>query len=120
MARKIVTNILNIFIEENISRNSGSLESAKVFLEQKLDSAIIKLEQVNKETADFQRKYSEELIDFNALTSRKRSIQTRLCNLHAEYNLLSAQKGDLNKQILEIPKILVTTEGLGDSYESCT
>jgi len=106
LAQKIVTNILNIFIEENISRNVGGSDTAKTFIDHQINNTIKKIENLDRKIADFQRDNSEELVDYSAIIARKQGIEMNLRSLRNDYSLLNSQISQLNRQLGSVQKYI--------------
>lgn len=90
MAQRVVQNLINIFVEENISSDRDNINQAIRFFEDQLAARARELEDAEKRRADFEQKYLGRLPGAGgAIGQRLMQAQQDLANVEQE--LVQAQ-----------------------------
>lgn len=102
-AQKIVSTLMDIFIEDNTKRTSSD-DSSITFLERQMKEATDALNELNEKIADFQRRYPDELVEASAIAARRRAIEGNLRNARAERNAADSEVRYLTAQLQRTPQ----------------
>ena len=89
MAQRVVQNLINIFVEENISSDRDNLNQAIRFFEDQLASRARELEEVEKRKSSFEQKYLGRMPGSGDIASRVTLAQSELDRV--DQDLVQAQ-----------------------------
>lgn len=114
MAQRVVQNLINIFVEENISSDRDNINQAIRFLEDQLAQRGRELEEAEQRRAEFEIKYLGRLPGQGDATSRLMSAQMEIDRIDQELVQARTSIGGLSAQLASTPATLPT---VGGGYE---
>ena len=119
MAQRVVQNLINIFVEENISSDRDNLNQAIRFFEDQLAQRARELEEVEKRKSQFEQRYLGRMPGSGDISSRMAASETELSRVEQELvqanGSLRALRGQLRGTPATIPSPLFNVGGEGFS-----
>jgi polysaccharide biosynthesis transport protein len=106
MAQRVVQNLINIFVEENISSDRDNLNQAIRFLEDQLAERARELEEAEKRRSEFEQKYMGRLPGQGNISERLMQAQDDLEKVELELNQASSSLRSLASQIRSTPETI--------------
>jgi polysaccharide biosynthesis transport protein len=113
MAQRVVQNLINIFVEENISSDRDNITQAARFLEDQLAQRGRELEEAERRRADFELKYLGRLPGQGDTTARLMSAQMEIERIDQEITQAQLSLSGLSAQLASTPATIQT----GPNYE---
>lgn len=113
LARAIVNNLLQIFMEENVTSNRDDLNEAIRFFEDQLAQRERELEAAEQRRAEFEERYLGRLRGTGNLTESVRSARNAVDQVTLELEQAQRSLGALQSQLRSIPS---TMNGGGPRY----
>jgi polysaccharide chain length determinant protein (PEP-CTERM system associated) len=108
MAQRVVQNLINIFVEENISTDRDNINQAIRFLEDQLAQRGRELEEAERRRAEFEVKYLGRLPGQGNVTSRLLSAQMEIDRIDQELIQARMALSGLSAQLASTPATLPT------------
>ncbi len=119
MAQRVVQNLINIFVEENISSDRDNLNQAIRFFEDQLAQRARELEDVEKRKSAFEQKYLGRMPGSGDISSRMAAAEVELDRVEQDLvqatGSLRALQGQLRSTPATIPAPLFNVGGEGFS-----
>jgi polysaccharide chain length determinant protein (PEP-CTERM system associated) len=103
MAQRVVQNLINIFVEENISSDRDNINQAIRFLEDQLASRGRELEDAERRRADFEQKYLGRLPGQGNISERMMAAQVELDRVSQDIVQQRSSLGALQAQLRSTP-----------------
>jgi len=103
MAQRVVQNLINIFVEENISSDRDNINQAIRFLEDQLAQRGRELEEAERRRAEFEQRYLGRLPGEGNMNQRVMSTQMELDRLAQEIVQARSSLGALQSQLASTP-----------------
>lgn len=111
MAQRVVQNLINIFVEENISSNRDDNTQAIRFLEDQIADRGRELEQAEQRRAEFEVKYLGRLPGQGNVSARLMSAQMEIDRIDQQLVEARTTLGALSAQMASTPATLATAGG---------
>ncbi len=103
MAQRVVQNLINIFVEENISSDRDNINQAIRFLEDQLAARARELEDAERRRAEFEQKYLGRLPGQGNISERLMAAQVELDRVSQEIVQQRSSLGALQSQLRGTP-----------------
>jgi polysaccharide chain length determinant protein (PEP-CTERM system associated) len=111
MAQRVVQNLINIFVEENISSDRDNINQAIRFLEDQLAERGRELEDAERRRAEFELRYLGRLPGQGNVAARMVSAQMELDRIDQELSQAQMSISGLSAQLAATPSTLPTAGG---------
>lgn len=115
MARRVVQNLLTIFVESNLGANRQDLASARRFIDEQLAGYERQLEEAERRRAEFKRRNMGLLPGSSNYFDRLRTARGALGKTEAELAETVLVRNELNRQIEKVPAFIGLSRRLGPS-----
>lgn len=103
LAQKVVQNLINIFVEENVSSDRDNLNQAIRFFEDQLAQRARELEDAEKRRADFEQKYLGRVPGEGNITQRLTLAQTEYERVNQQLIEAQSSMRALQSQLASTP-----------------
>jgi polysaccharide chain length determinant protein (PEP-CTERM system associated) len=115
VAQKVVQNLLNLFIEQNIGQVGNKNEPALSFLTTQVEEAQRALKDIEDRISAFTQSNPDELVDISALSSRKQSLENNIRSLRTEKQFITSEIGQLERELSGTPSRISAAGNYGQS-----
>lgn len=106
IAKRVVQNLINIFVEGNLVSSRESFTTTQAFLDQQIENYERQLEQAEQRRGEFERKYIGFLPGGGNITQRIQSIQTEMDQLDIKIVELQSQRAVIARQLATVPQTI--------------
>jgi polysaccharide biosynthesis transport protein len=103
VAKRVVQNLINIFVEGNLVGSRESFTETQAFLDQQIENYERQLEQAEQRRAEFERKYIGFLPGGGNITQRLQAIRTETDQLDIRIVELQSQRRVIAGQLASVP-----------------
>lgn len=104
IAKRVVQNLINIFVEGNLVGSRESFTETQAFLDQQIENYERQLEQAEQRRAEFERKYIGFLPGGGNITERLQAIRTETDQLEIRIVELQSQRRTIAGQLASVPQ----------------
>jgi polysaccharide chain length determinant protein (PEP-CTERM system associated) len=111
LAQEVIQKLIDIFREENIAGNRGSVADTLVFLDQQLEDRKRELEAAEQRRLAFETQYPDLVGGSTSVSSRLQTLRTEMRGVDADLAAASSALAAISGQVAATPKTIANAGG---------
>lgn len=115
VAQRVVQNLLNLFIENNIGRVGNRNDTAISYLEAQAEDTQNRLTEIEAQIATFIRDNPNQLVDLSTISAQKQTLENNIRSLRTEKQFVTTEIAQLERELSSTPAQISAGGNLGQS-----